>query len=318
MNNTDHGRLLVKVASLYYEQELTQYEIAERLSLSRQKVQRLLRQARVAGIVQISITPMKGIFFDLEKTLEHRFGLREALVVETASYEHQTTVAREVGAAAAEYLLRVVQSNQTILISWGESILGMVNAISCVPQIEDTGLTVVQGLGGLIDPNNDTHAADLTKRLAKALNGRALMLPAPGAAGNRRAAEAFYSDPYVAQVLHRARTANLAFVGIGAPRPDSVLVREGDIVTWPELAKLIERGAVGDINLRCFDQLGQMIHSDLDDRIIGLTLSELKQIDCVVGVAGGSAKFKAIRGALEGKLVDVLVTDHISAQQLLK
>jgi DNA-binding transcriptional regulator LsrR (DeoR family) len=168
------------------------------------------------------------------------------------------------------------------------------------------------------DPNNDTHGAEITRRLAKVLRAEAFLLPAPGAATSRAARDAFYSDQQTSSVLQRARTANLAFMGIGAPRPESILLRDGRLVTWPEIAELIERGAIGDMNFRYFDGSGQPIASDLDARIIGLTLEEIKATGHVVGVAGGSAKYKAIRGALKGKLVDVLVTDHVTAEHLLK
>ena len=107
-------------------------------------------------------------------------------------------------------------------------------------------------------------------------------------------------------------------MGIGAPRSDSILIQEGNIVTWPELAALADRGAVGDINLRYFDSRGLHVPSDLDDRVIGLTLNDIKQIKHVVGIAGGSAKLNAIEATLKGSLVDVLVTDHIMAQNLLE
>jgi DNA-binding transcriptional regulator LsrR (DeoR family) len=315
---SDHNRLLVKLSRLYYEDELTQSEIAERLRLSRQKVQRLLREARSEGIVQIGIRPITGIFSDLEKGLEECYGLREAVVVETTSYNQEATVVREVGAGAAEYLLRVVHSEDRIVISWGASLLNMVEALSMKPQIDVQNVRVIQGLGGLGDPNNDMHAAELTRRLAKVLRGEAFILPAPGAAASRAARDAFYNDQQTASGLLKARTANLAFMGIGAPRPESILIREGRIVTWPELAELIERGAVGDMNFRYFDGRGQPIASDLDARTIGLSLEEIKQTGHVVGVAGGAAKYKAIRGALAGQLLDVLITDHVTAQQLLK
>jgi DNA-binding transcriptional regulator LsrR (DeoR family) len=315
---TDHNRLLVKIARLYYEQDLTQSEIGKRLRLSRQKVQRLLHQARDQGVVRIGIRPTMGIFSDLEKSLEEQFGLREAVVVETTAYQDQLTVAREVGVGAAEYLLRVVQSHDRIVLSWGGSLLGMVNTLSHHPPMEVEDVTVIQGLGGLVDPNNEIHAADLTRRLARALGAKAFLLPAPGVAGSENARQAFDGDPYVAEVLRKARTANLAFMGIGAPRPDSILVQEGNIVMWQELAGLKKRGAVGDINLRYFDEQGQKVPSGLDSRVIGLTLDEIKKIDHVVGVGGGAEKFKAIGGALAGKLVNVLVTDHRTAQQLLR
>jgi DNA-binding transcriptional regulator LsrR (DeoR family) len=176
---------------------------------------------------------------------------------------------------------------------------------------------VVQGLGGLGDPTNETHAADLTRRLAQILGGRALLLPAPGVAGSLDSSKAYAADPFVVRALAKGAAANLAFMGIGAPRPDSILCREGTIVSWPELSVLEKQGAVGDINLRYFDRLGQRVASDLDERVIGLTLDEIRQIERVVGVAGGAAKFEAIRAALQGKLVNVLVTDHMSGRRLL-
>jgi len=315
---SDHDRLLVKAARLYYEDGLTQAQVSQRLRLSRQKVQRILKTARDQGIVQISIRPIMGIIPELETSLEKRFGLQEAAIVETSSYEDQSTVAREVGSGAAEYILRVLQPGDSLVISWGGTLRGMVNSLSAnAHRNRFDGLKVIQGLGGLGNPNNETHAADLTRRLARILEGRAILMPAPGIAGNRDAREAFYSDPFVNQALEQAGQSDIAIMGIGAPRADSILIQEGNIVTWPELDVLADRGAVGDINLRYFDSFGQHVASDLDDRVIGLTINDLKKIKHVVGIAGGAAKLNAIQAALKGKLVDVLVTDRIMAQNLL-
>jgi DNA-binding transcriptional regulator LsrR (DeoR family) len=318
MNTIVHQRLLVKTAQLYYEQELTQSEISQRLGLSRQKVQRLLHEAREQGIVRINIRPVMGVYGDLEQGLEQRYGLDEAIIVETTAYDNQLVVTREIGAGAVEYLLRVLRPHDVVVVSWGGSLLGMVDALQASSGVKRlSGVKVVQGLGGLGDPTNETHAADLTRRLARILDGRAVLLPAPGVAGSLETRMAYAGDPFVARSLQQGAAANLAFMGIGAPRPDSILCREGTIVSWPELAALEKQGAVGDINLRYFDNQGQRVASDLDDRVIGLTLDEIRQIDRVVGIAGGSAKFEAIRAALKGKLVDILVTDHMLAQRLL-
>jgi DNA-binding transcriptional regulator LsrR (DeoR family) len=37
-----------------------------------------------------------------------------------------------------------------------------------------------------------------------------------------------------------------------------------------------------------------------------------------VGIAGGKRKFEAIRGALRGKLINVLITDRRTAERLLE
>lgn len=317
MASVDQNRLLVKVARLYYEEYLTQQEIGNRLRLSRQKVQRLLSQARNDSIVRIIIEPIMGVHNDLEKALEERYGLREAVIVETNAYEDQSVVAREIGVGAAEYLLRVIRPNDKVVISWGGTIQGMVDALSRYHMREMEGVTVIQGLGTMVDPGRDTHSTDLTRRLARILGGQSKLLPAPGVAGSKEARDAFCEDPHVAEVLDSARRADLVFMGIGSPRPDSLLVREGSIVTWKELELLISRGAVGDINLRYFDQNGNSISSELDDRVVGLTIDEIKGIPHVVGVAGGSAKLQAIRGALKGRMIHVLITDHMTAAKLL-
>lgn len=318
MRATDHQRLLVKVARLYYEQEQTQSQIARRLRLSRQKVQRLLQEARREGVVQISVRPVMGAFADLERRLERVYGLREAIVVETTDYDDHATVTREIGVAAAEYLHRVIQPQDTLTISWGSSLLGMVNALSATPDNTEVDMVkVVQGLGGLGDPTNETHGAELTRRLASILSGQPVLLPAPGVAGTPAAGDAFLTDPHVQRALQMAASADLAFMGIGAPRQDSILIQKGTIVAWKELRELKARGAVGDINLRFFDLDGHLLVSELNDRVIGLSLDEICRIETVVGVAGGEAKLEAIKGALQGQLINVLVTDDVTSQRLL-
>lgn len=312
-------RLLVKTAQLYYQQNYTQSEIAGKLQLSRQKVQRLLQQARQEGVVQINIRPILGTYTDLEEELERRFGLREVLIVEVSDFYDPVKVEQEVGSGAAEYLSRAVRPKESVVISWGGTLLGMVNALDA--RTETAGLDgtkVIQGLGGLGDPNKEVHAFDLTRRLAQVLGGEAVLLPTPGVAGTRETRDAFYADPFVKKILEQARRATMAVMGIGAPRRDSILIREGKIVNWSELENLSRKGAVGDINLRFFDKNGQPISSSLDERVIGLSLSEIVKINHVIGIAGGAAKVDAIRGALSGKLVHILVTDHVTAQKILE
>jgi DNA-binding transcriptional regulator LsrR (DeoR family) len=318
MLSKDHERLLVKVSRFYYEQELTQSEISKRLRISRQKVQRLLKQAKDQGIVQVTIRPVIGAFPDLERKLENRFGLQEAVVIETTNFEDQFVVAREVGVGAADYMRRVIKPQDSIVVSWGGSLLGMVNALSGNVQRSDLdGIKVIQGLGGLGDPNKEVHAADLTRRLAQVFGGEAVLLPTPAVAGSREARDTYIEDPFVSQILKQAQSADMAVMGIGAPRLDSILMREGKIVTVQDLENLQQNGAVGDINLRFFDVNGEKVLSNFDQRVIGLTIDEIQRIERLVGVAGGAAKLSAIQGALAGNLLDVLVTDHITAKRVL-
>ncbi len=318
MSFVDERRLLVKISRLYYEQDMTQTEIGKRLRISRQKVQRMLQRARDEEVVRTWIQPITGIHADLEGQLAERFGLREALIVETVAYDDQRVVSQELGSGAAEYLARVIEPGDKIVISnWSRAIAGMVDALrfSSLKNCED--VTVIQGLSELIYSITASSPSDLTRGLAKALCGRALLIPAPGVASSSMAHDVFCSDPLVAHVLDQARSADMAFMGIGAVAPEPA-PPWGDIVSDSWLPDLRERGAVGEINLRYYDAEGQPVNSDLDERLVGVTLDEIAEIPLTVCVAGGTGKLEAIRGALNGGLTDVIVTDHITAQELSK
>ena len=84
-----------------------------------------------------------------------------------------------------------------------------------------------------------------------------------------------------------------------------------------ELANLTDSGAVGDMSLRFFDAEGAYVKSSLDDRVIGMTLEELAEVDRVMALAGGKAKTEAIRGALKTGIIDLLITDKFTAQRLI-
>ncbi|MCD6290667.1 MAG: sugar-binding transcriptional regulator [Anaerolineae bacterium] len=307
-------RLLSKVSKLYYEQFLTQQQIADRLHLSRPKVSRLLKQARDEGIVQITVRSPSGIYPDLEYQLEQRFGLQEVVITETPDPASQEITTREVGIAAAEYLQRTLRDGDAIGVTWGTTLHAMVAALH---PLTLKGAHIVQLLGGLGPPESEVHATDLCRRLAHLLDATLTLLPAPGIVDSLQAKEAILSDSHIQRAFEMMDRVNVAFVGVGAPTPTSVVMRDGSILTREELDELHRRGAVGDIALRFIDAEGNPVRSDLDDRVIGITLDELKRISRVVGVTGGPEKIAVIRAALIGGYLDVLVTDHMTARRLL-
>jgi DNA-binding transcriptional regulator LsrR (DeoR family) len=176
---------------------------------------------------------------------------------------------------------------------------------------------VVQVIGGMGEPTSEVHATDLCRRMANALNCDLTLLPAPGIVSSRQVKEALVQDRFVQNALKMFARLDVVYAGIGAPTPESIVVQDGTIMREGELEELRERGAVGDIALRYYNQSGEPVLSNLDERVIGISLEELKQIDRVVGVSGGAAKVDAIRGALLGKHINVLITDKFTAKALL-
>jgi DNA-binding transcriptional regulator LsrR (DeoR family) len=307
-----HARLLVKIARSYYNDGLTQKEIGERLGLSRIKISRLLNEARVAEIVQVRIVSPEDAHVDLERALEARYGLDEALIAAPPAQdpEHVRTALGEI---AARCLVRGLRGDETLALTWGSTLLSAVDALALRDWPE---MRVVQSLGGLGRPDADIYGVDLVHRTARMLGARARILSAPGIVSSREVRDALLADPQISDTLALAARADIALVGIGRPTPSSVVV-QSRILTEEVVAELEALGAVGDIGLRFFDTQGRPIAHEIDERIIGLTLEQIAKIPRVIGVAGGEGKFEVIRAALRGRLIDVLVTDVRNAQRLL-
>ena len=304
--------LLSKVSTLYYLRDQTQQEIADRLRISRPTVSRLLQEAQEQGIVQITVAPPRGLHIELESQLEERFGLAAAHVVEVDDAHPHATLLRQLGACAASYLSRTLQPNTTIGLAWGTTLNAMVQAMSPLPT---TGVHVVQTLGGIGPPDAEAYAAGLVRRLAQLLGAGAVLLPAPGVVATRGVRDALRQDPHVRAALERLDALDTVFVGIGSLASNPVL-NDGHSLPAGVPAELAAAGAVGDIALRFFDARGRPVRSSLDDRILGITLDQLRRTPEVVAVAGGVDKVDAIHAALRTGIVRALITDRLTAETL--
>jgi DNA-binding transcriptional regulator LsrR (DeoR family) len=310
----DELRLLAKVARLYYGQGLRQSDITERLNVHQSTVSRLLKRAEKEGIVRITFSMPSGLHPELEDQLQTAFGLREAIVVDAIDSEDQ--IARDLGAAAAFYLETTLKPTDVVGISsWSASLLAMVEAMR--PNPRASGARVVQILGGIGNPGAEVHATHLTRRLANLVSGTATLLPAPGAVGSAEAKRVMLKDRYVQEATALFKSVTLALVGIGAIEPSKLLASSGNVFSPHELKSLSARGAVGDICLRFFDAAGAQVQTPLNDRVISIELAQLKQVRRVVGIAGGKRKTAAIRGALAGGWINMLITDRSTAERLV-
>ncbi|TCP92146.1 transcriptional regulator [Cricetibacter osteomyelitidis] len=317
MSFTNEKRLLAKIATLYYTDNLKQSEIAKRLNLSQSFVSRSLTKCLAEGIVRINIIPPAGIFLDLEKKIQQKFGINQAIVVDIDDKdEHQLKTA--IGAAAAYYLQVTLQADELIGISaWSGTIQRMVDHM---PPLHTKAKGVVQLLGG-VGVNGNVQANFLTYELAKKLNCPSYLLPS----------QSFISDigniDYKQQLLNMTEVSNVvkmfdkidvALVGIGMLEPSELLKNSGLYYEKHMLHLLAEKGAVGDICLHYFNQQGKPVLSEQEDPIIGMGLELVRKCPKVVALAGGRDKINAIRAALIGQYVDVLIIDKSTAKLLIK
>jgi DNA-binding transcriptional regulator LsrR (DeoR family) len=311
---TEELRLLAKVATLYYERKLRQTEIAELLDLSQATVSRLLKRALDENIVRISVSTPMGCYPDLENAIATHYRLKEVIVVDASS--ENSELLHNLGAAAAYYLETTIRDGEYIGISsWSETLLATANAMQ--PLNHAVSARVIQILGGIGNPTAEMHAGQLTRRLANLLHGEATILSAPGVVGSRETRDILLADSFVSEAVALFDRVTLALVGIGSVEPSRLLASSGNVFSQEELELLRDDGAVGDICLRFFDSEGQPVITPLNDRVIGMALEQLKQVKRTIGIAGGERKFAAIRAAVKGGWVHVLITDHLTAKRLL-
>lgn len=315
MTTLDEQRLMTKVAKMYYEWDLNQADIAKQLGISQATVSRLFKRAREEGIVRISVNTPSGVNADLEGNLIHKFGLRDAIVVDVLR-DDENQLMHDLGAAAAYYVENVIKDNEVIGISsWSETLLAMIDAMHFVTGRKN--VSVIQILGGMGNPSAEIHAARLTSRLVNLVNGSAVFLPTPGVVGTAAALQVLMQDEYVSEAIGLFDKVTLALVGIGAVEPSKLLTLSGNIFSQEEKDYLRQHGAVGDILLRFFDIQGNSVESTFNQRVISMQLEQLRNVERSVGIAGGVRKYEAVLGALNGHWINVLITDRQTAEKLL-
>ena len=314
MARIDELRLMTKVARLYYVDRLRQTEIADQLDISQATISRLLKRAQDEQIVRINISAPAGTYADLERELESVYGLKEAIVVESLPNEKQ--IMRDLGSAAAYYLDTTLKPKEVIGISsWSSTLLATVSAMT--PITKPIGAQVIQILGGVGNPTAESDAVYIVSRLAALVQGQSILLPVPAVVGAHDTRQLYLQDPFVCDTIERFDSVTLALVGIGSVEPSDLLASSGNVFSSQELESLRTLGAVGDVCLRFFDADGAPIQTPLNDRVIGMELEQLRKVKRSVGIAGGPRKLAAIRGAVRGGVVNVLITDSFTAQALI-
>jgi len=303
--------LLLEAARLYYELGLTQVQVAKRMRTSASTVSRLLRTARDTGVVKITLDYGGARSISLEQQLRDAFGLKEAFVLQNPGYGTDEML-EGIGRLTATYLEALVRDDMVLGMSYGHSIAATIRNMRPRSTLD---MTVVQIIGALGSSNPRIEGSDLTREFARAMGAQYRYLYAPLMVESRRARDIILQEPLVQEAMELARRADAVLIGIGTP--SSVNFWSGYLSKY-DLSKVQARGAVGHMCAEFFDVAGNIIKTQYTDRTIGIRLDELKNVGSVIAVAGGAEKAGAIRGALRGGYVDVLICEETAARDVLE
>lgn len=306
----------VKVAIMYYDEGMTQAEIARKLGVSRSLISKILIDAREAKIVEIFINSQSVYTVKLERALELKFGLKDVIVVDTESLS-DTEIKRKVGRTAANYLesyIKRADAVNKIGISWGASLKSVIDYF---PYLNYPDIHIYPLVGGMGNEYFYLHSNQLVHELAKKIRAKAHYLYVPAMVSTYTLKKELEQDLTISGVLEEAKDVDIALVGIAGVNNQNTMAQTG-YINSSDIARLKELGVIGDINSHFFDSHGEELGYDINQRVMGLDLNQIKKIPTVVAVAYGNDKAKAIKVSLENQLIDILVTTDITAQKILQ
>ncbi|MFK8033810.1 MAG: sugar-binding transcriptional regulator [Hyphomicrobiales bacterium] len=310
--------VLANAAILYYKEGLTQNEIAKRMGVSRATVVNYLRLARENNIVDIRINGASFSSSKLSKDLKDKFRLRDVYVADYTpddadSWDNKIeNLNRHVARVGAAALYDILKPNDIMGVAWGETIHFLSEEISR-GRIE--GLTVCQMIGSMKTPLLSA-AETCAIRIASRLGADCNTLHTPAVLSSAKLASALRAEPTIKGQLEKFSEFTRTVFSVGNCDINTHVVRSS-ITTEEEFGWYKSRGAVGVLCGRFIDERGGHIGGSMDDRMIGISLEELRNLNSGILVAGGVEKLSAIRATLAGNYVSHLVVDEKTARELL-
>jgi len=304
-------QLAVRIARYYYQLGLTQQQISAELGIGRARVIRLLAEARERGIVTISINSPLVENLDLAEALVQRFSLDSADVC-LVQADDELKLARQIGAAAGDYVHRAIHNDMTISVGWGMTLKEMVMQLD---RRDTDNVTVVSLLGSLTRMSSVARF-QATTELAERLNAECHYLAAPIVCDSQSSRKLLVSQPMFKEIQKMALSSDLAIVSIGGL--DSATIRAVDMVNDEEFHSVKSEGAIGNFLGYYIDAAGNIIDHPINQRIIGVSGDEFRKIPHRMMVSGGQNKVAALLAVLGQGLVSDLITDAQTAKTLLE
>ena len=304
---------VVWAAWLYFHDGMTQNEVAEVMGVSRATVNAYVAEARARDVVTVRMDPGWLSSVTLARRLSETYGLNDAVVIPDAG---AAGLAERLGAATAELLTKLLQPGDVLGVAWGRTIMSLAQGVATESRARIKDLSVAQIIGGTtgtVELSPEVCASMLAERLG----ARCIYLTAPAIVSSKEVRRILLQEPILRDQFSILRTVNKVVFGIGSTDADSLIYESGliDPAATPS-AKGVPAAAV--IACRFVTAEGKPIEDDYDERVIGLSLSEIADIGLRLAVAGGLDKVGAIRACLLGGYANVLVTDAATAEALVQ
>ena len=302
---------------MYYLDDMSQAEIAERLMNSRSQVSRYLKRAREAGLVEVKLNPPSNENLrELENRIKDILNLGDVIIAPVLNPVSPTEeeIIRAIASAGSDYLAPLIVSSSIVGIGWGNTVYATVLAMKHGLTASNT--TFVPLIGGIGQTEPYYQVNTFIDRLTEKFHAKTVFLNAPALLSDKRIYKEELSKDNVTSIINMWKMIDIAVIGLGGPVVSSGVLRSS--MDTAIVVKLLSMNAVGDILARFFDESGRICNSGLESHILGISLKLLSEVKRVVCLAGGKKKTKAIITAAKAAYFNILVTDEHTAVDILK
>lgn len=302
-------------ARMYYEQGRTMESIAGSMSVSRSTVSRMLRDARDAGFVQITLRPPGAHRLEeLRSGLAREYGVTAHVVAADPGAPERDRL-QAVAQVGAELLDEMLDPGMTVGLAWGTTINALVSRLRPRPV---PGLRIVQ-LNGAINTEGSghTYVSTVLARAAALWDATVHHFPVPAFFDYAGTREAMWRERSVRRVLEAQQQCTLAVFSVGAfdaEVPSHVYTN--NYLTSDDLRSLRSDGAVGDVCTVFLRADGTWRDIAMNARGSGPDPEQLAQIPRRLLLAAGSRKALPLRAALRAGVATDVVVDELTAESL--
>ncbi|WP_017446759.1 sugar-binding transcriptional regulator [Gayadomonas joobiniege] len=300
-----------RAAWLYYVAKNTQDEIAQKLDVSRQSAQRLVALAVNEGLIKVRLAHPINQCMDLASKLKDKFALFDCEVVPSDIAMPNSTlgIAQRCATVIERYLKS--ETGLTLAFGTGRTLKASVDELSEMHCPQHKIVSVV----GNVSKDGSASAFDILVAMANKIHAKHYPMPLPVYASSAKEKQILHRLTAVKNILTLVEKADVTFVGIGQIDQQAPLFIDG-FIQHGELQDVIHQGACGEITSWLFDKNGQLVASSLNQRVVSAPLKACAEKP-VYGIASGITKVAAMYAALEGKLINSLITNEYTAEQLL-
>jgi DNA-binding transcriptional regulator LsrR (DeoR family) len=301
--------LAASIARRFYLDGMSKVDIGQEFGISRFKVARILAEARERGLVRVDIRLPGSSDGDLSAGLRDALGLRRVIVLDHPA-EPEASLRQHLAEVTADLLAEIVVDGDVLGLTWSRTLQATNAALTRLARC-----TVVQLAGTLARPELETGTVEMVRRAAAVGGGRAYAIYAPLVVPDAATAASLRSQPGIADALRCFDDLTKAVVSIGHWSQHHSTV--WDAVTSSERRRYRGLGACAEVSGRLFDADGNALHTDLDDRLIAISVDQLRAVPEVVAISAGAGRAGAVEAVVKAGFVTTLVTDATCARAIL-